>query len=110
MGYVNAVQEMILYSADGKVSLLPALPDNMHCGKIRNWRFIGGNIDMDWDIDKNYFKGKLKILCCTRINITLPDIFTNYSVYINNCQCDVKDHNVITDVQKNDKIIISNTM
>lgn len=110
MGYVNAVQEMILYSADGKVSLLPALPDNMHCGKIRNWRFIGGNIDMDWDIDKNYFKGKLKIFCCTRINITLPDIFTNYSVYINNCQCDVKDHNVITDVQKNDKIIISNTM
>ena len=34
MGYVNAVQEMILYSSEKLVKLLPALPDNMSKGKI----------------------------------------------------------------------------
>lgn len=72
MGYVNAVQEMILYSSEKLVKLLPALPDSMTQGGIRNWRFIGGSIDMTWNREESLFSAELTADKKVSLDIKLP--------------------------------------
>ena len=106
MGYVNAVQKMILYSSAREIILLPALPDNMLCGSIRKWRFIGGEIDMDWDINNNYFKAELRMFRNTLLQISLPKLFENYNLYVNDNIFEVEYDHVCIHAGKNDKISI----
>lgn len=77
MGYVNAVQEMILYSSEKLVKLLPALPDDMKKGKINNWCFCGGYVNMEWDVDENIFVAELSAVRDININIKLPKMFSD---------------------------------
>ena len=87
MGYVNAVQEMILYSSEKLIKLLPALPDNLSCGKITGWRFCGGCINMEWDIDKNMFYAELSADRDIKTDVVLPDMF---NALISDKECNVK--------------------
>ncbi|MCI8980397.1 MAG: glycoside hydrolase family 95 protein, partial [Clostridia bacterium] len=73
MGYVNAVQEMILYSSKKLIKLLPALSDNMQRGKITGWRFEGGIIDMEWDLVNSKFKAELTAVQDFNKKIELPN-------------------------------------
>lgn len=108
MGYVNAVQEMILYSSKKLIKLLPALSDNIQRGKIMNWRFEGGTIDMEWNIPQNEFKAELTASKTFNIIIELPPFCAN------NMICNSK--NIISqngrtaeiDFIKGDKLILSN--
>lgn len=84
MGYVNAVQEMILYSSENLIKLLPALPDNMKHGQIKDWRFVGGTVNMEWDIEKNKFSAQLTADRDITINIKPPQTFEN-SLEITGC-------------------------
>ena len=77
LGYVNAVQEMILYSSEKLVKLLPALPDIMTKGRIKNWRFVGGSINMEWDMDKGMFTAELEADRTVAIDIKLPPGYDN---------------------------------
>ena len=77
MGYVNAVQEMILYSSEKLVKLLPALPNNMSKGKIEMWQFVGGSVNMEWDIKLGKFTAMLKANRTIVIDIKLPKMFAN---------------------------------
>jgi len=77
MGYVNAVQEMVLYSSEKIIKLLPALPDRLDKGKINNWSFCGGHISMEWDIKDNMFKAEIKADREVSIDIVLPRYFNN---------------------------------
>ena len=72
IGYVNAVQEMILYSSKKLIKLLPAISDNMQRGKITGWRFEGGIIDMEWNIPQNEFKAELTATKTFNTVIELP--------------------------------------
>ncbi len=73
MGYVNAVQEMILYSSKKLIKLLPALSDNMQHGKITGWRFEGGIIDMEWDLVNSKFRAELTAVQDFNKKIELPN-------------------------------------
>lgn len=73
MGYVNAVQEMILYSSKKLIKLLPALSDNMQRGKITGWRFEGGIIDMEWDLVNSKFRAELTAVQDFNKKIELPN-------------------------------------
>jgi alpha-L-fucosidase 2 len=50
LGFTAAVQEMLLFSSPGLVSLLPALPDRWRTGKITGLRCRGGiTVSIAWE-------------------------------------------------------------
>lgn len=93
MGYVNAVQEMILYSSEKFIRLLPALPDGMPHGKISGWRFVGGSIDMEWNIENKILRAELAADREFEINVVLPDMFRDVS-FNGDCVV-VRDNNIL---------------
>lgn len=50
MGIVNALQEMILFVAEGIIKLLPALPERLPTGSATNLRHMWGELDLAWDV------------------------------------------------------------
>lgn len=73
VGYVNAVQEMIIYVNGNYIELLPALPKAMKSGKVKNLCFPGGKISFQWNIKDNYFSGKITGLVENNITVKLPE-------------------------------------
>lgn len=73
MGYVNAVQEMILYAAQGYLALLPALEERLYEGHVRNFRYQDGLLEMAWDVKAGVFRGKIIPLRPHTVQIRMPD-------------------------------------
>lgn len=48
MGWVNAVQEMLLSVSPGRIKLLPALPPSWPAGSFTRWRVPGGELSLSW--------------------------------------------------------------
>ena len=82
IGTVNAIQEMILQYAPGVLWLLPALPDKWNRGRITRFAFMGGDLDMEWDMKNT------AVSCCIRCNkkqhlkIRLPQSFLKEQIEI----------------------------
>ena len=108
MGYVNAVQEMILYSSKKLIKLLPALSDDMQHGKITGWRFEGGTIDMKWNIPQNEFKAELTASKTFNIIIELPPFCANNMICNNKNIISQNGRTAEIDFIKGDKLILSN--
>lgn len=49
MGWVHAVQEMLLQVSPGLLKLLPALPGRWKRGRLSGWRFHTGRVSLEWD-------------------------------------------------------------
>lgn len=84
MGFVNAIQEMIIYSSKDLLKLLPALPACMEKGAVKSFRYISGTIDMEWDIPKKYFECRISALRPHTIVIQLPNkglSLNDYCIY-----------------------------
>lgn len=81
MGWVNAVQEMLLYNSPSLIKLLPALPDRWNKGKIKKWCFMGGTISFTWNASD--FCAKLKADRDINTNIKLPKLFSDYKIAVN---------------------------
>lgn len=77
MGYVNAIQEMLLYAAPGYLALLPALEDRLAVGEIRNFRYSDGYLHMKWDRDKTYFKCEIHPVRTHKVKLVFPDFVKN---------------------------------
>lgn len=73
MGYVNAVQEMILYAAPGYLALLPALEKRMYRGRVADFRYSDGMLSMEWDVEKRYFTCTVTPVRPHTVCISLPD-------------------------------------
>lgn len=73
MGYVNAIQEMLLYAAPGYIALLPALEERLFIGQIKNFRYSDGFLDMKWNRQENYFECWVTPLRPHKVQIVLPD-------------------------------------
>ncbi|NMO95032.1 glycosyl hydrolase family 95 catalytic domain-containing protein [Paenibacillus lemnae] len=72
LGWVNAVQEMLLYVSPGLVKLLPALPSGWKSGQVKRWRFCTGHLSMEWDRERHFFKAELHAERDTDIALQLP--------------------------------------
>ena len=73
MGAANAIQEMLLDVSPGRLALLPACPEKLGCGEIRNWRFPGGRVDMRWNREKRELRAVLKAERPIRLQLVLPE-------------------------------------
>lgn len=72
MGYVNAVQEMLLYAAPGYIALLPALEERLFVGEVKNFRYHDGLISMKWDVEKASFEARIQPVREHTLQIVLP--------------------------------------
>lgn len=73
MGYVNAIQEMILYAAPGYIALLPALEERLFIGEIRNFRYSDGLLSMKWNRWERFFECYITPLRPHKVQVVLPD-------------------------------------
>lgn len=73
LGYVNAVQEMLLYSSPGYIALLPALEDRLSAGEAENFRYCDGFLHMRWNRKKRYLECDIAPLRAHKVQIVLPD-------------------------------------
>lgn len=73
MGYVNAVQEMLLYAAPGYLALLPALEERLFIGEVRNFRYSDGLLFMKWNRNEPSFECEITPIRAHKVRIILPD-------------------------------------
>lgn len=73
LGWVNAVQEMLLQTAPSLVKLLPALPGRWKRGRLAEWRFHTGRVSMEWDREVGLFRAELIADRDTDMVVKLPD-------------------------------------
>ncbi|MBQ9765548.1 MAG: glycoside hydrolase N-terminal domain-containing protein [Lachnospiraceae bacterium] len=78
MGYVNAVQEMVLYSSEDFIKLLPAIPEELAAGSIKNFRYVNGYISMRWNKAKNKFRAEIESIRKHKISVKLPKAFGDF--------------------------------
>jgi len=80
LGFVNAVQEMLIYVSPSFMKLLPALPTKWKQGKVKDIRFMTGKICFSWDKEINKFEGTLIAERETQLILKLPDLCKNYTI------------------------------
>lgn len=80
MGFVNAVQEMLIFVSDDIVKLLPACPERFKKGKAENLRFMTGRVSFEWDRDKKYFSCIFEACRDTKIKVILPGFAGKYKL------------------------------
>lgn len=80
MGWVNAVQEMLVQVSPGIVKLLPALPGRLKRGRLSGWRFHTGTISIEWDTESGSFRAELTAERETDTVVKLPD-------WVRSCSC-----------------------
>jgi len=73
MGYVNAVQEMLLYAAPGYIALLPALEERLFTGEISGFRYSDGFLHMKWNREERLFQCRIRPLRLHKVQVVLPD-------------------------------------
>lgn len=73
MGYVNAVQEMLLYASPGYIALLPALEERLYTGELKNFRYSDGLLSMKWNRQKKEFECRITPLRPHKVQVVLPD-------------------------------------
>ncbi|UQZ85079.1 hypothetical protein SK3146_04362 [Paenibacillus konkukensis] len=79
MGWVNAVQEMLLYVSPKFVKLLPALPGKWKKGKAADLRFCTGTVSFEWNMPEGMFAAQLAAERGTSVVLKLPDHFQSYA-------------------------------
>ncbi|MCM1046076.1 MAG: glycoside hydrolase family 95 protein [Candidatus Gastranaerophilales bacterium] len=72
MGYVNAVQEMILYVSEGYIALLPALEERLYIGEVKNFRYTDGLLDMKWNRWNQKFACTITPFRPHKVQVVLP--------------------------------------
>lgn len=71
MSFVNALQEMLVFSSQKILRLLPACPPKFSKGSA-NFRFITGKVNMSWDLEQKKCSGSITALRETDILLELP--------------------------------------
>lgn len=77
MGYVNAVQEMLLYAAPGFLALLPALEPRLYAGAFSHFRYPDGEADVRWDAPKGQLQAVLRPVRPHTMTLALPAFARN---------------------------------
>jgi alpha-L-fucosidase 2 len=78
MGWVSAVQEMLLYVSPDRVGLLPALPSAWKRGEAKGLRYCAGTVAMSWDVERRRFEAVLRAEREAEPEVAAPDRFGRF--------------------------------
>ena len=84
MGYVNALQEMLVYTAPGYMALLPAPEERLYRGKLENFRYYDGFLTMEWNLEEGEVKGKLKAVRKHDLILVCPEGLEDFQIKAEN--------------------------
>ncbi|WP_235941211.1 glycosyl hydrolase family 95 catalytic domain-containing protein [Paenibacillus puerhi] len=73
LGWVNAVQEMLLQVSPGLVKLLPARPERWRRGRFGDWRFHTGRVSVEWNLDDGSWRAEFIAESDTELTVRLPE-------------------------------------
>lgn len=107
MGYVNALQEMVLYSSDELLKLLPAITKELSKGSIKSFRYTNGYVSMRWDKDKNQFAAELRAVRGHQMWVKLPEGFEDLEVKAKNATVAMKDGMLEVSMEQNGVVWIN---
>jgi alpha-L-fucosidase 2 len=105
MGFVNAIQEMLLYVSNDLIKILPACPKRFKIGKVINFATPEGRVSFEWDFDKGIFKGEFHVKKAITINILLPNLVFNDKKIFNNYKYNIKCDDLCSNVKIEDRLI-----
>jgi len=71
LGAVNAIQEMLLFSSEKILRILPACPEEFGKGKAK-LHFCGGVVDICWDLEKKICNGTITACRDVLLKLELP--------------------------------------
>lgn len=109
MGYVNAVQEMLLYSSKDLLKLLPALPDILNRGSVKHLRYTCGFVSMQWNKKRMEFAAEIRAIREQKLFLKLPQIADHDSFICQNCEIKKKDQIYQLTMQKDGILKIQQT-
>lgn len=72
LGYVDAIQEMILYASKDLLKILPALPKRINAGKVQHFCYPDGEISIDWNLSEYRLDIEMQAARAHTIRIVLP--------------------------------------
>lgn len=105
-GYVNAVQEMLVYSSGELVKLLPALSEELQRGSVKNFRYVDGLLSMKWDVGQQQFRAVLKAEWAHSVWLRLPGEFSGYRFETNGASIRKEDELYYLEMQERGMIKI----
>ena len=71
LGTVNAIQEMLIFTSEKVLQILPACPKEFSKGRA-NLKFYSGTVELEWDLDNNKCKGVITAVRDTEFTLKLP--------------------------------------
>lgn len=80
LGFINAVQEMLIYVSPTIIKLLPALPTKWKQGNVKDMRFMTGQLSFMWDTEGNKFTATVTAERRTEVTLKLPDFCEGYVI------------------------------
>jgi len=89
MGWVSAVQEMLLYSDPDLVKILPACPQRWGKGSVKDFHFCTGKISFSWDIEQCCFHAEICAKRTTDILLKLPERFGRYDLSCSDARANI---------------------
>ena len=75
MGFVNAVQMMLLQEVRGCLRILPALPKRLGKGSVTDFHFTNGRVSMEWDRECHSLKVEIILVRKGNTRVELPEGF-----------------------------------
>ena len=109
MGYVNAVQEMLVYSSEDLLKLLPALPAELGQGSVSNFRYENGLLSMSWNSETGDFTASMRALKPHTVWLNLPEFVTDYKLEQKYCDNRQENGFIILTMQENGEFQVSQT-
>ncbi len=107
MGYVNAVQEMLVYSSEDLLKLLPALPVELSQGSVSNFRYENGSLSMNWNRKTGDFTAIIRALRPHTVWLKLPEYVTDYELEQKDCNNGQENGFIILTMMENGELHIS---
>ena len=104
MGYVNAVQEMLVYSSEDLLKLLPALPAEMSRGSVHDFRYENGFLSMNWNRETGDFTGVIRALRPHTVWLKLPEYVTEYELEQKDCDTRLENGFIILTMQEDGEL------
>lgn len=89
LGSVSAIQEMLFYTGDHFIKLLPALSEALFCGEFKNFSFPKGTISLKWDVKNKTLSGLISSCSKQKITIQLPKFISINNLKIEEKNCTV---------------------